>query len=276
MTARLLDTISVEKPWGRDRLPSPFTSAESKRIGEIWFDPPPEWPDVLVKYLFTSENLSVQVHPDDKSAPAGSRGKEECWLVLDAEPEARLAAGFKRETGATELRDAALSGTIERMLEWHEVERGDVFFLPARTVHAIGAGLAILEVQQNSDITYRLYDYGRPRELHLDEAVAVAETTPYPSEHRRHFDLDRATDIMTGRYFEIEIAVHGETQDHRGDCLYLPLIGRVTAAGVEAEAGSCLFVSRGQRADFEADAVAVVVKRPWSACSVPDSPHQLL
>lgn len=262
MTARLLDTISVEKPWGRDRLPAPFAGAGDKRIGEIWFDPPPEWPDVLVKYLLTSEKLSVQVHPDDASAPEGSRGKEECWLVLDAEPGAKLAAGFTRETGGAELREAAESGTIEQLLHWHEVGRGDFFFLPARTVHAIGAGLTILEVQQNSDITYRLYDYGRPRELHLDEAVAVAEAKPYPAHNRDHFDLDRAATVTAGRYFAMEIVVADDASERAGDRLYLPLAGGVTASGIRAEAGSCLFVPDGAQACLDAGGVAILVERP--------------
>lgn len=262
MTARLLDTIRVEKPWGSDRLPPPFVSDDGERIGEIWFDPPPEWPDVLVKYLFTSEKLSVQVHPDDASAPAGSRGKEECWLVLDADPGARLAAGFKSEIGATELREAAERGTIEEMLDWHQVARGDFFFLPARTVHAIGAGLTILEVQQNSDITYRLYDYGRPRELHLDEAVAVAEAKPYPARNRDHFGLDRAAEITKGRFFTMAIVVGGEVPDSAGDRLYLPLSGGVTAAGTRAEAGSCLFVPDGEQACLDTGTVAILVERP--------------
>jgi mannose-6-phosphate isomerase len=131
-----------------------------------------------VKFIFTSEPLSVQVHPNDAFAAAheGSRGKTEMWYVMRAEPGARLAIGFRESISPERLREAAVSGEIERLLNWMEVEAGDAFFIPAGTVHAIGAGLALCEIQEHSDVTYRLYDYGRPRELHLDQAIQVAST----------------------------------------------------------------------------------------------------
>jgi len=182
----LLETKTVEKPWGRDKLPPPF-SAESarlggKRIGEIWFKPAQDLPQLLVKYIFTSEKLSVQVHPTDEQTEAkglGCQGKSECWVVIDAEPGAALGIGFKHAVDAETMRAAARDGSIEGMLTWHKVKTGDFFYIPANTVHAIGGGCSIIEVQQNSDITYRLYDYGRPRELHLDDGIAVAKGEPY-------------------------------------------------------------------------------------------------
>ena len=131
MTPRLLDTREVEKVWGREELPPPFGSGASGRIGEIWFEPPQELDGLLAKYLFTSEKLSVQVHPP---------GKDECWLVLDCEEGASLAVGFEREFPADALRQAALDGSIEAMLRWHPVTPGDFVYLPAGTVHAIGGG----------------------------------------------------------------------------------------------------------------------------------------
>jgi mannose-6-phosphate isomerase len=101
------------------------------------------------------------------------------WHVLAAEPGAQIAAGFKETISKDRLRAAALSGEIEQILTWYDARAGDTFFLPAGTVHAIGPGLTLLEVQENSDLTYRLYDYGRPRELHLDHAVAVSNCGPY-------------------------------------------------------------------------------------------------
>src|SRR5690606_21069723 len=129
--------------------------------------PPPELDQLLVKYIFTSEKLSVQVHPSDAQAALGEpgdRGKEECWLVLDAEPGAQLGLGLTRNLAQDELRAAALDGSIEDMLGWRSVSPGDFFRILPGTVHAIGPGLSLVEVQQNSDTTYRLYDYGRPRE----------------------------------------------------------------------------------------------------------------
>ena len=143
----LLETKTVEKPWGKDVLPAPFKTPAGKRIGEIWFVPPADLPQLLVKYLFTSEKLSVQVHPSDTqtlAAGLGRQGKEECWLVIDAEPGATLGIGFKGEVDAGAMRAAALDGSIEDMLVWHPVKAGDFFYIPANTVHAIGGGCSII------------------------------------------------------------------------------------------------------------------------------------
>src|SRR5687767_7309310 len=113
--SRALASRLVEKPWGQECLPPPFSAPPGKRIGEVWFEPPPELPELLVKYLFTSENLSVQVHPSDAQAPSGSRGKEECWLVVTAEPGAQLAIGFTEPLLPDRMRAAALDGSIEQV-----------------------------------------------------------------------------------------------------------------------------------------------------------------
>lgn len=234
----------VEKVWGRDSLPAPFHAPQGRRIGEIWFEPPPQLDDLLAKYLFTSEKLSVQVHPDDAAAPAGSRGKEECWLVLAAEEGARVAIGFQRELSAEELRVAAEDGSIEDLLAWHEVKPGDFFYLPAGTVHAIGAGLTIAELQQNSDVTYRLYDYGRPRELHLQEALQVAERGIYTDDRRRPVAPDRTVTLVDGPHFRLDHLV-GEPGDalraaYSKPFMVLPLAGEVTLdGGGQIPAGGC-------------------------------------
>ena len=249
-----LDTKAVEKVWGKRDLPSPFAAPGDEPIGEIWFEPPAELPQVLVKYLFTSEKLSVQVHPSDAQAPAGHRGKEECWLVLDAEPGATLAIGFKRHVDRAAMRAAALDGSIEALLEWHPVESGDFFYLPAGTVHAIGPGLTLVEVQQNSDITYRLYDYGRPRELHLDEGLAVASGEPYPRERRRKVSAAASETLVDGPFFAFSQCA-GEPSDairakHSGPVLALPLEGEVTIADKAIEAGECGLARSVEAVDF--------------------------
>src|SRR5229473_2033034 len=152
-----------ERVWG---IPAPG----GKIIGEDWYTASPPLP-ILVKFLFTSDKLSVQVHPDGECGV----GKTEMWHILDADPGAQIALGFEQPIGAEALREAALSGEIERLLRWIPVQPGETYFIPAGTVHAIGAGITICEIQQNSDITYRLYDYGRPRELHLDRALEAAD-----------------------------------------------------------------------------------------------------
>lgn len=172
MRPRRLSPDFREKIWGATKL-SPWFPDSDQKIGEVWFD---AGLPLLVKFIFTSEKLSVQVHPDDDYARLhhGSRGKTEMWHILAAEPGAKIAAGFRNPLTRAQLRQAAESGAIEQMLQWHDARAGDSFFIPAGTVHAIGGGLALCEIQQNADVTYRLYDYGRPRELHLDRGCEVS------------------------------------------------------------------------------------------------------
>lgn len=184
MAAILLATHRVEKPWGRHQLWPGFAdpAPDGEPVGEVWFQTPgPEEPELLVKYIFTSEKLSIQVHPDDAQARAAgyARGKDECWVILDAEPDATIALGTHDVVGAEQLRAAALDGSIEELVDWKPVQAGDFYYSGAGTVHAIGAGITLVEIQQNVDLTYRLYDYGRPRELHLDEGVAVSDARPF-------------------------------------------------------------------------------------------------
>ena len=154
--------------------------------------PEPYFP-ILTKLLFTSQKLSVQVHPDDAYASAHEQdqdkqrhGKTEMWYVVDARPGAAVALGLTEELSSGDLREAARSGEIERLLNWVEASKGQTFFVPAGTIHVIGEGLVIHEIQQNSGITYRLHDFGRvggdgkPRTLHIDDAVRVARQYEHP------------------------------------------------------------------------------------------------
>ena len=139
---------------------------------------------ILVKLIDAKDNLSVQVHPDDAYASAnegGQEGKTEMWYVVDAEPGAKLVFGLNRMMTAEHLRGYLERGTLESCLHWVPVRKNDVFFIPAGTIHAIGSGVLIAEIQQSSNLTYRLYDYGRlgkdgrPRQLHVDKALDVAD-----------------------------------------------------------------------------------------------------
>ena len=195
MVANRLRARPVERVWGRRGLPQGFPRPPADEpIGEIWFEQPDD-AELLVKYLFTSERLSIQVHPDDAAARARGypRGKDEAWFVIDAEPGAVIGLGLTHEISSEALRLAALDGSIERLLDWRPVATGDLLYSPAGTIHAIGGGIALIEVQQNVDLTYRLYDYGRPRELHLDEAVAVATPRPWSPPSKPVFTLQRLT-----------------------------------------------------------------------------------
>jgi mannose-6-phosphate isomerase len=128
---------------------------------------------LLMKILFPQEKLSVQVHPGDAMAreKGEPHGKTECWYALEAEPGAAVALGLRAGTTLEAMRAAIESNGLEDLLEWVPVEKGDMIFVDAGTVHAVGPGVVLLETQQNSDMTYRLYDYGRPRELHLTDGL---------------------------------------------------------------------------------------------------------
>ncbi len=247
MTAAL-PTRRVPKPWGRTDLPVPFDGPEKEAIGEIWFEPPAALDDLLIKYLFTSENLSVQVHPSDEQTQArglGRQGKEECWLILDAEPGACLAIGFNEPIDADAMRAAALDGSIEHMLTRHPVQAGDFFYVPANTVHAIGAGISLIEVQQNSDITYRLYDYGRPRELHLDDGIAVAEGRRYDvARWRKRAAAGNTETLVDGPHFRLDTVAGAIGPGLRaryadGPLLVVPRTGEVSIAGEPISPGAC-------------------------------------
>ena len=188
--------MPVERIWGRHDLPAGFPNlGAGVPVGEIWFEPPPDAP-LLVKYLFTAERLSIQVHPDDAAARARGfpRGKDEAWYILDAEPDARIGLGLTREVSREALRAAALDGSIETLLDWRRVAPGDLLYSPAGTIHAIGGGISLIEIQQNLDLTYRLYDYGRPRALHLEDGIAVAEPGPWTPSAAPAFRIARMTE----------------------------------------------------------------------------------
>ncbi len=251
-----LDPRYVEKPWGRKALPPMFKPPAGKRIGEVWFESGPELP-LLVKYIFTSERLSIQVHPDDAQARRRHlpSGKSECWLIIDAEPGATLGLGLTHEIGSDELRAAALDGSIEELVDWRPVARGDFFYVPPGTIHAIGGGISLLEIQQNSDVTYRLYDYGRPRELHLDEAVAVARRAAYPASLSKHTFGTENELLVEGLHF---VVLRANTDALAGRRRWLlPLDGEVRAGGESAGPGECLLL--GPEDAVETGGAAVVI-----------------
>lgn len=231
-----LTPIFRERVWGRESLAPIFPNhVHKERIGEVWYtfeenftsaqktlgDLLQEYPamlgaggdpdrpgvcPILLKFLFTSERLSVQVHPADEYAAKHheSLGKTEAWYIMDAQPPAELAVGFKEPITTDRLVDSAKTGEIEELLDWRTVERGDVIFTPAGTVHAIGAGLTVCEVQENSDITYRLYDYGRPRELHLEHGAKVSLLGPHTMEPTPMHLASGREELVACPYFRIE------------------------------------------------------------------------
>lgn len=254
-----LTTRIVEKIWGRHRLGLGFDAVPQNRkpIGEIWFETPDSAaPELLVKYLFTSAKLSVQVHPNDKQAQARghARGKEECWLILNAEPDAKIGIGLVEAIDEAALRAAALDGSIEQLLEWKSVTPGDLFYLPAGTIHAIGAGVTLLEVQQNIDLTYRLYDYGRSRDLHLDDAVDVATRAAWQAPKTPGEIAPGRTILASGRKFVLEqwSGNHAGTlgQSASGPFWLIPLKGGGAVDGSTIEPGSVWHVTDAAQLDY--------------------------
>lgn len=160
---------------------------------------------LLVKVLFPKEKLSVQVHPDDALARqyGEPRGKTECWYTLDAEPGAAVALGLKPGVTPEQVRKAIDSATLEELMEYVPLSKGDMIFVDAGTVHAILPGAVILETQQNSDLTYRLYDYGRPRELHLDRSFAAMRVATRAGKVTPQPEGDRST-LIDAPYFRVE------------------------------------------------------------------------
>ena len=215
-----------------------------------------------MKWIFTSEKLSVQVHPTDAQARERGQpsGKEECWYILDAEPGATLGLGTIEPMTGDELRAAALDGSIEDKMDWKPTEAGDFWSLAPGMVHAIGAGITLIEVQQNADITYRLYDYGRPRELHLDDGVAVSNAEPFPM--ARHSRPEPGpTPLVDGEHFRLwlregKAALDGISADRPR--WIVPVSGAAQVGQDTAGPGECLYAEAGEAVVVDADARVLV------------------
>ena len=188
MTLELASERVVRKPWGKSDLrPWSDLGGDGDPIGELWFqraDPTAPEPALLLKLLFTSQALSIQVHPDDAFARVIGlpHGKTEAWYVLSAVPGAEVSLGLNHSLTARQLRAAIVDGTIADLTHRQVVQVGEAIVVSAGTIHAIGAGLVIAEIQQRSDATFRLFDFGRDRELHLDGAVGAAVAGPAPAQ----------------------------------------------------------------------------------------------
>lgn len=257
--AMLLPPEPHSAPWGCTVPPAPFVAPLGERLGEVWFAPPPPLDHLLAKLLFTSAALSVQVHPPDHAAPAGRRGKDECWLVLTAEPGAQLGVGLREEVSEDRLRQAALDGSVERLLAWYPAQPGDFIYLPAGTIHAIGPGLVLAEIQQASDVTYRLYDYGRGRPLHLDAALAVADRGPHPAGLRRNVPHRADVRLVEGPHFLLDHLGGGGAQID-GPAMVMVLAGSLMASDTQAAAGQALMVPHGISAQASSDARVLVIR----------------
>lgn len=229
-----------EKPWGRCDIP-PELEGEGRHLGEARFDHPAGPLPLLVKWLFTSERLSIQVHPDDALARACGlpSGKGEWWLVTEAMPGATLGIGTSRKLTLAELDAAARDGSLEGLMDWKPVSAGDWFHIPPGTVHAIGAGITLVEVQQNADVTYRLFDYGRDRELHLEQGVPASNPAPY-ADSRQGRIADQNGALSSCRHFSIR---HGMGSPLPGvqPAWIIPLSGVLCSGGASFRRGDVLY-----------------------------------
>ena len=169
---------------------------------------------LLVKFIDANDYLSIQVHPNDELAfeRHDSFGKTEMWYVVQADPGSRLISGFSRKVDQEEYLHSVENGTLEEILNYEEVQAGDVFFMPAGRVHAIGKGIVVAEIQQTSDVTYRIYDFnrvddkGNPRELHTDLAVDAIDysfETNYRTEY--HAKVNQSVKLVECPYFTTNI-----------------------------------------------------------------------
>lgn len=237
-----LESVLKDIIWGGTRLSEQFSKGEkNQKIAEAWvlscrndgenvilngdyagkalseIYPDKDNFPLLIKLIDASDKLSVQVHPDDAFAKQEGlpAGKTEMWYIIDAVPGAKLVYGMKNADTLSDeqIKAAAENGTLENYLNYVEVKKGDVFFIPAGLVHAIGAGILIAEVQQNSNTTYRMYDYnrcgtdGKPRELHIDNAIRVmSKNSPDATSDQTDIVSDdkiKYTNICSCEYFNV-------------------------------------------------------------------------
>ncbi len=181
---------------------------------------------LLIKLLDCARWLSLQVHPNDEMAVKlegpGFMGKTEAWYILEAEEKAELIAGIKENTSAEALAEAIRGGEkILELVEYHNVGKGDTVFMPARTIHALGPGLLVYEVQQTSDLTYRVFDWNRPmtggRELHIDKSLAVSDPQARGQIRRAG---QAGSSLITCDYFHLERLTAPEMRDTRGESFH--------------------------------------------------------
>ncbi|HUX43406.1 MAG TPA: type I phosphomannose isomerase catalytic subunit [Terracidiphilus sp.] len=196
------DCLVGSGPHTGKTLASLFREAPKALLGER--APSPDSP-LLLKIIFARENLSLQVHPDDRMAQryGEPRGKTECWYALSAEAGAQLAVGLKPGTTLDQVRAGIHDGTLEERLNVMPVEAGDMIFVDAGTVHAIWPGSVLLETQQYSDLTYRMFDYGRPRELHIEKSLEATRTVTRAGKVPARTQPDR-TVLVDAEYFCVE------------------------------------------------------------------------
>jgi len=250
----------ARKPWGvADLHPWSGIDVPADAVGELWFqraaqDAPS--PALLLKLLFTSGPLSIQVHPDDAFARSIGlpNGKTEAWYILSATPDARIAVGLKQCLTPQELRASIRDGSIADLVQWRPAVKGDIIFVPAGTIHAIGAGIVLAEIQQRSDVTFRLFDFGRRRELHEEHAVAVSDAGPVQVQSGPRRLTAARTALVSSPHFILErIDLQANSNwslDADRETWILVIEGRARIGLIAASVGDAVF-AEANRASIE-------------------------
>ncbi len=263
----------VRKPWGvADLRPWSNSDGSGDAIGELRFQRTDEnapIPALLLKLLFTSEPLSIQVHPDDAFARSAGlpNGKTEAWYILSALPDARVAVGLKRHLTPQELRASIKDGSIAGLTQWRPVAKDDVIVIPAGTIHAIGAGIVLAEIQQRSDATFRLFDYGRQRELHEDSAVAISDTGPVRTQAGPQRLTAVRTALIANPHFvfeRIDLPANSNWALHADrETWFLVIEGQARVGLTNTAVGDAIFVET-DRADIEVgpDGMSALIAYP--------------
>jgi mannose-6-phosphate isomerase len=261
---------------------------QRKLVGEAARDPR-RFP-LLLKFLFPHEKLSVQVHPDDQQALRVGQpwGKTECWYVADAKPGSQIALGLKPGVTVKQLEEGIQQNRAEELLNWINVYAGDMIYVAGGTVHTLGAGSVIVETQQQSDTTYRLYDYGRPRELHLKEGLASVKekvnsgkvVRPAPAQTAggkiRQAPLVAAPHFVVDM-FEAKEVLQLKTHDDSGKSSAQILVAVEGCGVIEAPGAEAVTLAKGDAVVVPASVGSFTVRPQWTVeflrAYVPGKPH---
>lgn len=204
------ESVVAEGPDAGMTLPELIARDKASLLGQSNYERFGKEFPLLIKFIDARQDLSIQVHPNDRLAweRHQSKGKTEMWYVVDADPNSRLRSGFAKQVTPEEYEASIADNTITDLLKEYDIHKGDLFFLPAGRVHSIGAGAFIAEIQQTSNITYRIYDFnrcddsGKPRELHTELSKGAIDYTVLP-DYRTYYDAkdDTCTQLVSCRYF---------------------------------------------------------------------------
>ena len=244
-------------------------------VGEAAKDPK-RFP-LLLKFLFPHEKLSVQVHPDDSQAVRVGQpwGKTECWYVAHAKPGSQIGLGLKPGVTAAQLEKSIHENRAEELLNWIDVYAGDMIYVAGGTVHTLGPGSVIVETQQQSDTTYRLYDYGRPRELHLKDGIAAVKelaksgkvVPPVPPQ--MNGSKNRHAPMVTAPYFVVEkfeaketVALQSRDESGRSSAQILVAVGGCGV--IEAQGADAVTLASGDAVVIPAKVGEFAVRPQWT------------